>query len=126
LGQIVLPTESAALAVSGRLAKGDDFTKVAKEVSIDEATKAQGGSLGRVSQNQLLPTIVSGIVGLRTGQTSSPIQIQGGWAIIRVEDSRSAKIASFEASRPQLRQAIVQQYLNQTLKRLSETAKIVR
>lgn len=126
VSQIVLSTESAAIAVSGRLAKGDDFARVAKEVSIDESTKAQGGSLGWVSQNQLLPAIASVMLGLRKGQTSSPIQIQGGWVIIRVEDSRSAKIASFEASKPQLRQAIVQQYLNQTLKRLGETAKIVR
>lgn len=126
LSQIVLPTESTAIAVSDRLTKGDDFARAAKEVSIDESTKTQGGSLGWVSQNQLLPAIASVMLGLRKGQTSSPIQIQGGWVIIRVEDSQSAKIASFEASKPQLRQAIVQQYLNQTLKRLGETAKIVR
>jgi peptidyl-prolyl cis-trans isomerase C len=57
VSQIVLSNESAAIVVSGRLAKGDDFSKVAKEVSIDDATKAQGGSLGWVSQNQLLPAI---------------------------------------------------------------------
>jgi peptidyl-prolyl cis-trans isomerase C len=124
--QIVLSTESAAIAVSGRLAKGDDFSKVAQEVSIDDATKVQGGSLGWVSPGQLLPAISTVMTSLKKGAISSPIQIQGGWVIIRVEDSRSAKIASFEASKPQLRQAIIQQYLNQTLKRLSESAKIVR
>lgn len=126
VSQIVLSNESAAIAVSGRLAKGDDFSKVAQEVSIDDATKAQGGSLGWVSKNQLLPAISTVMTGLKKGATSSPIQIQGGWVIIRLEDSRSAKIASFETSKPQLRQAIIQQYLNQTLKRLSESAKIVR
>lgn len=126
VSQIVLSNESAAIAVSGRLAKGDDFSKVAQEVSIDDATKAQGGSLGWVSQDQLLPAISTVMTGLKKGATSSPIQIQGGWVIIRLEDSRSAKIASFETSKPQLRQAIIQQYLNQTLKRLSESAKIVR
>lgn len=126
VSQIVLSTESAAIAVSGRLAKGDDFSKVAQEISIDDATKAQGGSLGWVSPGQLLPAISAVMTSLKKGATSSPIQIQGGWVIIRVEDSRSAKIASLEASKPQLRQAIIQQYLNQTLKRLSESAKIVR
>ncbi|QWE19377.1 peptidylprolyl isomerase [Polynucleobacter corsicus] len=126
VSQIVLSTESAAIAVSGRLAKGDDFSKVAQEVSIDDATKVQGGSLGWVSPGQLLPAISTVMTSLKKGTTSSPIQIQGGWVIIRVEDSRSAKIASLEASKPQLRQAIIQQYLNQTLKRLSESAKFVR
>lgn len=126
VSQIVLSSESAAIAVSGRLAKGDDFSKLAQEVSIDDSTKAQGGSLGWISPNQLLPAISTVMTGLKKGATSSPIQIQGRWVIIRVEDSRSAKIASLEASKPQLRQAIIQQYLNQTLKRLNETAKIVR
>lgn len=126
VSQIVLSTESAAIAVSGRLAKGDDFSKVAQEVSIDDATKVQGGSLGWVSQNQLLPAISTVMSSLKKGGISGPIQIQGGWVIIRIEDSRSAKIASFEDSKPQLRQAIIQQYLTQTLKRLSESAKIVR
>lgn len=126
VSQIVLSSESAAIAASGRLAKGDDFSRVAQEVSIDDATKAQGGSLGWVSPNQLLLAISTVMTGLKKGATSNPIQIQGGWVIIRMEDSRSTKIASFEASKPQLRQAIIQQYLNQTLKRLSESAKIVR
>jgi peptidyl-prolyl cis-trans isomerase C len=126
VSQIVLSSESAAIVVSGRLAKGDDFSKVAQEVSIDDATKVQGGSLGWVSPSQLLPAISTVMTSLKKGATSSPIQIQGGWVIIRVESSRSAKIASFEASKPQLRQAIIQQYLNQSLKRLSESAKIVR
>jgi peptidyl-prolyl cis-trans isomerase C len=126
VSQIVLPTESASIAVVGRLAGGDDFARVAKEVSIDESSKAQGGSLGWISQNQLLPTIAAVMVGLRKGAISSPIQIQGGWVIVRLEDSRSVKIASFEDSKPQLRQAIIQQYLNQAIRRLSEKAKIVR
>jgi peptidyl-prolyl cis-trans isomerase C len=126
VSQIVLPSESISIAVAGRLAGGDDFARVAKEVSIDESSKAQGGSIGWISQNQLLPAIAAVMVGLRKGAISSPIQIQGGWVIIRLEDSRSVKIASFEDSKPQLRQAIIQQYLNQTLRRLSENAKIVR
>lgn len=126
VSQIVLSSESAAIAVSGRLAKGDDFSKVAQELSIDDTTKAQGGSLGWVSPSQLLPAISTVMTSLKKGGTSTPIQIQWGWVIIRLEDSRSAKIASFEALKPQLRQAIIQQYLNQVLRRLSESAKIVR
>jgi peptidyl-prolyl cis-trans isomerase C len=126
VSQIVLSSEAAAIVVSGRLAKGDDFSKVAQEASIDDATKVQGGSLGWVSSSQLLPSISKVITNLKKGATSSPIQIQGGWVIIRVEDIRSTKITSFEASKPQLRQAIIQQYLNQSLKRLSDSAKIVR
>ncbi len=39
---------------------------------------------------------------------------------------RSSKIPSFEASQNQLKQAIIQQYLAETLKRLRESSKIVQ
>ncbi len=45
--------------------------------------------------------------------------------IVRLDDKRAAKIPSFEEAKNQLRQAIVQQYLLETVKRLRQNAKIV-
>lgn len=86
VSQIVLSTEFAATAVLGRLAKGDDFSKVAQEVSIDDATKAQGGSLGWVSPNQLLPAISTVMTSLKKVRLVVPFRFKGdgssfGWRI---------------------------------------------
>jgi len=56
----------------------------------------------------------------------SVFKIQGGWVIIKVEDKRNVKVPSFEESRNQLRQALVQQYLQETVKKLRESAKIIQ
>jgi peptidyl-prolyl cis-trans isomerase C len=48
------------------------------------------------------------------------------WVIVKLDDTRSAKLPSFEASQNQLKQAIVQQYLGETVKRLRESAKIIQ
>lgn len=77
VSQIVLSSESAAIAVSGRLAKVDDFSKVAQEVSIDEATKAQGGSLGWISPNQLLPAIATVMSSLKKVRLAVPFKFRG-------------------------------------------------
>lgn len=127
ISQIVLKSESEAIAVVGRLQNGDSFAKVAKEVSLDAATKAQGGLLGWVGPQQLAGPIANVVANLNKGGFSkSPIRLGDAWVIVRVDDTRSAKIPSFEASQNQLKQAIVQQYLVDTIKRLRESAKIVQ
>jgi peptidyl-prolyl cis-trans isomerase C len=127
ISQIVLKSESEAIAVIGRLQNGDSFAKVAKEVSLDSATKFQGGSLGWVSPAQLASPIADAVGTLgKGGFTKTPIKLQNVWVIVQVEDTRSSKIPGFEASKNQLRQAIIQQYLAETIKRLRESARIVQ
>ncbi|MBU3617557.1 peptidylprolyl isomerase [Polynucleobacter sp. JS-Polo-80-F4] len=127
ISQIILKSESEAIATVGRLQNGDSFAKVAKEVSLDGATKSQGGSLGWVSPAQLAPPIadVVGTLG-KGGFNKTPIKLSNAWVIVQVEDTRSTKIPSFEASKNQLKQAIVQQYLAETIKRLRESARVVQ
>jgi peptidyl-prolyl cis-trans isomerase C len=127
ISQIVLKSESESIAVIGRLQAGDSFAKVAKEVSLDAATKSQGGVLGWVSPQQLAPSIADVVGTLGKGSFSkTPIKVSDAWVIIRVDDTRSSKIPSFESSKNQLKQAIIQQYLAETLKRLRESSKIVQ
>lgn len=127
VSQIVLPSESLALAVVGRLQKGESFSKLAKENSIDGSSKEQGGSVGWILPQQILRPIADVMVNLNKGGISnSPIQVQGGWVIIKVEDKRTIKLPTFEEAKNQLRQTLVQQYLADTVKRLRETAKIVQ
>lgn len=127
VSQIILPTESEALGIIARLQKGESFTKLAKEVSIDNASREQGGSVGWILPQQILRPIADVMVNLNKGAiTNSPIQVQGGWVIIKVEDKRTMRVPSFDEAKNQVRQALVQQYLVETVKRLRETAKIVQ
>ncbi len=127
ISQIVLKSESEAIAVISRLQAGDSFAKVAKEISLDATTKSQGGVLGWVTPQQLPPAIADtlGAIG-KGGFTKTPIKLSDVWVIVRIDDTRSSKIPSFEASQNQLKQAIIQQYLAETLKRLRESSKIVQ
>ena len=48
LAHILVKTEDEAKKVKDRLDKGEDFAKVAKEVSTDPGSKDKGGDLGTV------------------------------------------------------------------------------
>lgn len=127
LSQIILATESEAIAVIGRLQSGESFTKVAKEVSRDVSTKSQGGLVGWVMVPQVATPIADMMVNLAKGSYSAtPIKIQGVYVVIKVDDIRSTKIASFKDSKNQIRQALVQKYLSESIKKLRENAKIVQ
>ena len=125
--QIVVPTESEALGVIARIQKGESFSKMAKDYSVDSSSKEQGGSIGWILPQQILRPIADVMVNLNKGAiNNSPIQVQGGWVIIKVEDKRTMKVPNFDESKNQIRQAIVQQYLQETVKKLRETAKVVQ
>jgi peptidyl-prolyl cis-trans isomerase C len=127
ISQIVLAKESEAIAVIARLQAGESFAKAAKEVSLDSATKSQGGVLGWASAQQLAAPVANVVVNLNKGGFSRlPIRVGDAWVVVRVDDTRSSKIPSFEASQNQLKQAIVQQYLGETVKRLRESARIIQ
>jgi peptidyl-prolyl cis-trans isomerase C len=46
--------------------------------------------------------------------------------ILKLDDKRAFKIPTFEESRPQLQQALVQQYLGQAIQGLRTNAKVVQ
>ena len=127
ISQIVLGSESEAIAVIARLQAGESFAKAAKEVSLDASTKSQGGVLGWVSVQQLAPPVANVVANLNKGSFSkSPIRLSDAWVIVRLDDAKSSKLPTFEASQNQLKQALIQQYLGETIKRLRESAKIIQ
>ncbi len=127
LSQIVVSTETDALDLIRRIQKGELFGKLAQEYSIDTSSKAQGGSLGWVLPGQVIPAVSSVLPSVGKGATSAaPIQTPVGWVIIKVDDKRPFKVPSFEESKPQLRQALVQQFIAESVKGLRANARITQ
>lgn len=83
---ILVETEEEAKAVASRLEKGEDFAEVAKEVSMDEGSKVNGGDLGEFNQTRMVPEFGEAAFALEEGQVSEPVQSQFGWHIIKVTE----------------------------------------
>ena len=127
LSQIVVSTETDAIDLIRRIQKGELFGKLAQEYSIDASSKAQGGSLGWVLAGQVIPAVANVIPTMTKGTVSpAPIQTPVGWVILKVDDKRPFKVPGFEEAKPQLRQALVQQYIAETVKVLRANAKVIQ
>lgn len=101
LSQIVVKSEDDAKKVYERVDKGEDFAKIAKELSKDDRTKASGGDMGFFKKGQLESQIENLAFSLKKGQVSMPVNRKDGLYIFKVTDVKGTPI-EFEQIKQQL------------------------
>ncbi|MBI2962459.1 MAG: peptidylprolyl isomerase [Deltaproteobacteria bacterium] len=83
-GEVVQAVVERARAVKARLAEGEDFAKVAQQVSEDPVA-ADGGDLGEVEPAKLLPEFESAVGRMKDGEVSEPIRTKMGVHLLKLE-----------------------------------------
>ena len=89
--QIQVGAQEDADKVVQRLNAGEDFATVAKDMSSDTATKDNGGEKGWVAMDQLDLSYAAKVFALDVGQRSDPLEVQGGFLIVEVEEKQAAR-----------------------------------
>lgn len=86
VSHILVDNEEQANAVKARLDAGEDFAKLAQELSLDEITKTVGGDLGEINPNfsGLDSSFLGAVQALQEGEISGPVQTQFGFHIIKL------------------------------------------
>ena len=83
-------------------AKGADFATIARASSEEAASAANGGEIGWLAESQIQPGIRERLPKLSAGAVSEPIQLNGGWHLIKVLETKESTTATLEQIRPQL------------------------
>lgn len=87
---IVVESEEAALEIQTLLQEGADFVALARERSIDLATKDNGGDLGWFPRGFVAIELENAAFGLQPGQISAVIQLGEGYHIIQLVEREAA------------------------------------
>jgi peptidyl-prolyl cis-trans isomerase C len=111
-------------AVIARLKKGEDFAKVAAEVTEDPSGKANGGDLGWFTKEQMVPEFSDAAFGLKAGDISGPVHTQFGWHVLKAEGKRTKAAPTFNEVKPQLEQYVVRKAQAELVTKLRAEAKI--
>jgi peptidyl-prolyl cis-trans isomerase SurA len=119
-------TKSEAAAVSdkaqaayARAVKGEDFVRLVRELSESE-NAAQGGDLGFMQRQDVLPEIEEAARTLTPGGIAGPLQCAGGFHIIRLEEVRTP-LMPLEKVREEIMNALYQQKLENTYRSWLQT-----
>lgn len=100
--------------IKARLAKGEDFAKLAKEQSNDVGSAGNGGGLGYAGRGVYDPAFEDALYGLKAkGDVSEPVRTQYGWHLIKLLGVQAPEIPSFASLKPKLEQDLKSQLVEQ-------------
>lgn len=87
-----------AEAARARVAAGEDFGKVAAEVS-DSASKANGGLIGPLPLNDVSDELRKTLASMKPGDVTQPVRTAKGFQILKLETLKTAEAQPFESVR---------------------------
>jgi peptidyl-prolyl cis-trans isomerase C len=123
---ILVKTEAEAVEIIGKLNKGGDFAKIAKEKSEDQGSKDKGGDLGWFSPATMVKPFSDAVGKLAKGAvTPEPVQTQFGWHVIKNVDTRAAQPLAYDKVKEGLQKNLQQRNLEKMMADLRSKAKIV-
>lgn len=121
---ILVDNEALAKSLTAQLKKGGNFDALAKKHSKDPGSAARGGDLDFARAESYVPEFGQAMAALKKGQTTdAPVKSQFGWHIIRLDDTRESQLPPLEAVKPQLRQRIEGQRMQDFIEGLKSAAK---
>ncbi len=121
---ILVPTEEEAKKALARVKGGEDFSKVAGEVSKDPGSK--GGDLGWFTKDRMVPEFGEAASKMKPGELSEPVKTQFGWHIIKLDETRPKTFPPLDQIKDQVARYVVQKAQSELVMKLREGAKIER
>lgn len=124
---VLVKTEDEAKKIIEQLKAGGNFAQIAKAQSLDTVSKEKGGDLDWFSPGSMVPEFSNAIRALKKGETSTtPVQTQYGWHVLRVTDTREAAPPAFESVKTRLEELVQGRKFKEYVDGLLAKSKITR
>ena len=109
LSIVLTKTEAKAREAKQALEDGESFKSVAKEYSIDDASKAQGGKLPAVAKGQQEKAFDDAIFAAEKGKLEGPVKTQFGWYVFQVDKITEASQQTRDEAKETIKQLLASQ-----------------
>lgn len=101
--------EAMAAGLRDRARAGEDFAELARAYSDDDATAADGGSLGVFGPEEMVPEFSEAVFSMSPGEISDPVRTDYGFHIVRLETRQAAETQALAEVEEDIRAAIRQE-----------------
>ncbi|MCX6111843.1 MAG: peptidylprolyl isomerase [Proteobacteria bacterium] len=120
---IVLKSEDLANTVYKKIKNGADFKEMAKQYSEDKATGVNGGEIGFVQAEGLVPELKKAVKNMSPGDVKGPIKIIKGSAkikqqefqIIKLSELRNIPNPEYEKNKENIERALIENQFKRQL-----------
>jgi peptidyl-prolyl cis-trans isomerase C len=121
---ILTENEADAKAVIAKLKGGAKFEDLAK-TSKDQGTANNGGDLDWATPNSFPKVFADAFVNLQKGQVSeNPVQTPNGFHVVKLDDTRAAKLPALDDVKQQISEALAQKKLQAYQEEMVKKAKV--
>lgn len=103
---ILVPSKEEAEKAVARLKSGEDFAKIAKEVSTDVSSAMNGGKIGPFRKGELVPEFEKAVFALKTGKTSDIVETQFGFHVIQKISEKALSAGNEEKSKADIKKIL--------------------
>ena len=114
---IFVTDEQQANKIAKDLSSGADFDNIAKTVNQNHDISPYGknGSLVWFADDDSLPQVFKNAQLKKVGKISSPIKVDGGYAIVKLDGIQPSKVMDFDFAKYQIDSKLTKQKIQQTL-----------
>jgi foldase protein PrsA len=106
---VLTKTEAKAKQAKAALDGGQSWTKVAKQYSVDQASKAQGGQLLGVAKGQQEKALDDAVFAAAKGKILGPVKTQFGWYVFEVSKITPKSQQTEQEASPTIKQLLASQ-----------------
>jgi foldase protein PrsA len=118
---VLTKTKGKAQQAKSALQSGGSWKSVAKEFSIDQASKNKGGVLqGGVAKGQQEKALDTAIFKADKGKLTGPVKTQFGWYVFEVSKVSEGKQQSLEESKANIKKQLASQNQQSALKKFGD------
>lgn len=113
---VVAEKQAQAQRILERAKKGEDFAKLARELSDDPATRAEGGDLGFFGKDMLPKPIEEMVFAMNVGDIRGPVRADRGFHVIKLVDRRVKDAKPLEEVKDDIRMQLRQKEMERQTK----------
>ena len=123
---ILVADEAEAKKAAARVKGGEDFAKVAAELSTDPGSKTDGGELGFFTKESMVAPFAEAAFKLKPNEISDPVKSQFGWHVIQLEERREKPVPTFDEMRERIDQYLTRKAQQDVVMNLRKSGTVER
>jgi peptidyl-prolyl cis-trans isomerase C len=105
-----------------KIKAGEDFAKLAADLSDDPGSKTKGGDLGFFPKGIMVKSFEDVAFSLKPGEVSGIVETQFGYHIIKVEEKKEAGMEPFDTAKEKIKQKLLPEPTKIKIKEFIEKA----